>query len=728
MTSSPPTPIRTSALRLLRWLALAILAYLALGNLFLNTPLGEWTVNRKPEKFHMHWAHGLTLWPGQVMLWDVRLGGHVQRIDWDAHAHRAHGRIHLLPLLWKELRIDGIRASQVHGALRRAESRMPSPDYHPGGWTLRLPDIRTDGLGPVQLGELLVEGEGAARFGFVKQLRGGAMEILPSRFVLEDAQLSQGGQAFARDARLVLDLAMAPHRRDQAAGLVKLAMTDAELILQGGTASFVPTVDEDGRWHVAPGAPDRAGGQVSAHLRMVRGELQPGGRLDASIPLSPTDATGLSWDTLAQLEVSVEQDTRIALALPPSGAHGDHIEATFRLATRRLPEGGGLRALLPLVDGGARLQWHMGSLRWLRPLLPSGGWLDLQGTGTVEAELAVEAGHLAPGSRVRLPRSDLRATVLDTVIHGRAHGQARVDANGDTPRVTLDLVVDAFEAHAQDTPDTLFIRGRDLRLDLVGDGELASLHEALKARLRFAGAEAPDLRAYNPWLPERSLHFEGGSGLLDGDLHLDAEGEVGTGELRVRARGADVHLGQAHLRTDLDLQLRLVRGDLEARHFVLDGSRLRLDRLSLPESDQARHRDWWGEARFEQARLRWGRPLQAEGRVQARLRNVAVVLALFAPEATFPRWILRLVDAGEADIAARLALRPGGVLADHIDASNDRFDLLGRLRVAERKASGDLYVRWGVLGMGVELREGERQLHMRGARDWFEAQPAWLEP
>ena len=64
--------------RLRRWLwgALFVLVglyvlYLVAGNLFLNTSIGPSTINRKPDKFQMHWDSGSTWWPGQVSVSDV---------------------------------------------------------------------------------------------------------------------------------------------------------------------------------------------------------------------------------------------------------------------------------------------------------------------------------------------------------------------------------------------------------------------------------------------------------------------------------------------------------------------------------------------------------------------------------------------------------------------------------------------------------------------------------
>ena len=39
---------------------------------------------------------------------------------------------------------------------------------------------------------------------------------------------------------------------------------------------------------------------------------------------------------------------------------------------------------------------------------------------------------------------------------------------------------------------------------------------------------------------------------------------------------------------------------------------------------------------------------------------------------------------------------------------------------------GDLYARWGVLGLGVALADGKRDFHLLHARRWYDAQPDLL--
>ena len=59
-----------------------------------------------------------------------------------------------------------------------------------------------------------------------------------------------------------------------------------------------------------------------------------------------------------------------------------------------------VRELLRHLSGTADWRWHFASLRWLTPLLASRPWLQLDGAGDINAALKIDAGQLAPGSRV----------------------------------------------------------------------------------------------------------------------------------------------------------------------------------------------------------------------------------------------------------------------------------------------------------------------------------------
>ena len=111
------------------------------------------------------------------------------------------------------------------------------------------------------------------------------------------------------------------------------------------------------------------------------------------------------------------------------------------------------------------------------------------------------------------------------------------------------------------------------------------------------------------------------------------------------------------------------------------------------------------------------------------LERVGDETAFLAPEPREDRlrdFARRLIDAGEADASARLQRQGECLVVDDMRANNDRFDLEGRIRYCGEQPSGQLHARWGVLGVGVDVDNGQRQFRLKGAKKWFEAQPGYV--
>ena len=122
--------------RWLRWtvwtLLIAYLAYLVLGNIFLNTLLKP-VANQRPDAFQVQWGSAYTLFPGHVVARDVRLQGQNRQIGWEVQADRASGRLALLPLLRKEIRVPEVVATGVSGGARHTERNREPPPPREGG-------------------------------------------------------------------------------------------------------------------------------------------------------------------------------------------------------------------------------------------------------------------------------------------------------------------------------------------------------------------------------------------------------------------------------------------------------------------------------------------------------------------------------------------------------------------------------------------------------------------
>ncbi len=703
--------------------AVLYVLYLIAGNLFLNTSLGHSAVNRKPEKFQMQWSSGSTWWPGRVSLSEVRLRGHVRHTQWSVQAARASGRIGLLALLRKEIDVPYVDAADVTAAVDEVAAGQPSPVPRPGGWTLRFGRIASDSVHRGSFGKLLLEGKASAEFGFVKQLRGGPMEVLPSTVKFTGARLTDGGREWLRDAAIDARFAIARHRREQAVGIDKLLMTDARLDLQGTTAALAVDMGADGKAAVraVPGK-----GNARIRLDFERGVLKPGSELRWKMPLTSTDAKGVAHQDAFDARFAVDRDMTLQAKVPPQAGGVLALDADLRIGGNQVPLKD-FASLLPRTSGHVAGQWRFSSLGWLGRLFTKAPWLKLDGAGAVAADVRVVNGKIAAGSTFSVPDVAVVAEVMSNRIQGRGRADARFVAGpkgGLLP--ALNIVLDRYDIAANDNLRTPYVQGRDLHLDLAAGEDLAALRDSLRGRLAFKGASIPDLRVYNRYLPSEHLRFDGGSGVLSGDLHLDAAGEIGNGWIRVDGRKARMRMAGIALRGDIDINTQLRRADLANRNFAVDSSTIALDNISFSEPGGETRGGWWARVSLPRARMDWNKPLSVGGNANVTMKDVGFLLSLFSRQKEYPKWVFKLVDAGQAQVRGRVQWQRDTLVLDRIDASNDRFDLQARLRLRGQSRTGSLYAKWGVLSAGVELQGQQSHFHLIRARQWYDAQPNLL--
>ncbi|EKU23647.1 translocation/assembly module TamB domain-containing protein [Xanthomonas graminis] len=702
---------------LLRGLLIAYLLYLLLGNVFLNTPLFDLATNRTPEKFRMHTGPALTVLPGFVTAWDLRMRGHVQRNVWTLRADRASARIALLPLLRREVRLPWMEAVNVIGAIDRVADAIPPPPQSDQGWTLRFDAIHSGTLRRARFGDLAIEGKGHGTVGFLKQLKGGPVQLFPSQIVFDDASVRYGKRQIADQAHVDARFSFPRHYRAQAPGLRKLGIADLALQLHGRSVALrIDTAGAQTRLSTEPGL-----GHVQANLRLLRGELQPGSKLNWRVPLHA--GVGATDRGVLALLLDVDRDIRLRARLPGQIDPRSMLDADLRIGGRTLPfDDPG--ALLPRLSGTLQGRWHFESLNWISDLLVRKPWFRLDGGGDVSADLRLAQGALQPGSRLDVPEVQATADVLRVRIHGKAQAAGRIVGTAAQPRTEVAVRMHSFALAPLADPKAIFVQGENLRLDLDGAGTLATMHDSLQARLRFDDARVPDLRAHNRYLPATQVRVLGGSGSLSGDLHLDAAGQVGEGNVRVRGRQARLQAAGLALAGDLDLDARLRRAELHDKRFDLSGSTLRVQGVRY--GDGGKQRDWWATLRVPQGRIAAAPATQADAQVQMQMRDAGPVLAVFAQRSDAPAWLLKLVDAGQLDARGQLRWSKDALWLDRLHAENQRVSLRARLRVGDAGTQGDLYARWGVLGVGVALRGEQRQWHLLNAREWYERQPAWL--
>ncbi|SBV36878.1 conserved exported hypothetical protein [uncultured Stenotrophomonas sp.] len=711
-------------LRLAGLLALLCYAlYLLAGNAFLNSRFGHDVLNRRPEAFAMEWSGGHTFWPGRVTLREVRMRGHVRRMQWSAQADAVHGRIALWPLLRKELQVPWVEADGVAGSLTRAARERPAPPPRPGGWTLDFRRIATGSLRAATLGGWQVTGDGHAEVGFGKQLRGGPMELRPSTLQFDAAQVSRGDIQWLRDARLSSTFTLPRHVSAEHPGLAKLDLLAATLDLHGTAVGLQSTLGGDGRYDFAvlPG-----NGELQAKLSLARGVLAPGSQLQLRLPLSNVDAQGTHVANQLDLHATADDALHLRATLPDLDGRHPSLDATLDVPGIALPLKD-WRERLMTASGEVRAHGHLPSIGGVVALFTQADWMGLEGSGTVDADLKLADGRLLDGSRLQVSDVEARADVLGNRFRGKARAQASIasDAAGN-PQSRLDVVMEAFSAAPSDTPGKPYFTGERLRLETLADARLERMKESMRARVRFERARIPELAVFNSHLPNDTLRFAGGSGMLSGDLRLDGDGDVGRGTLRVEGRQVRLAVAGMNLRGDVMLDARLRRGNLRKGEFELGDSSARVRNVAFTEPGGTTHSGWWATLDIDSGRAEWKAPSSASGNLRVRMRDVGFLLAMFADRTDLPAWVGKVVDAGEARLSGKWLWQGKRLVLDQARAQNERFTVDARLALEGPRRHGDLHLKWGILGVGVELQDGNRKYHLRGARQWYDSRPPLL--
>ncbi|KAF1017010.1 MAG: hypothetical protein GAK31_00269 [Stenotrophomonas maltophilia] len=410
--------------------------------------------------------------------------------------------------------------------------------------------------------------------------------------------------------------------------------------------------------------------------------------------------------------------------LPRDPQTGSELNADVHVAGTQIPFKAPAE-LLPRLSGTVQGRWQFTSLNWIADLFVRKPWFRLDGGGLLEADLRVKDGELAPGSSVDVPSVVAIAEVAGVRMQGTAQAKGRLQ-EGSPNQMLLDVRLPQFKVAPAEAQDTLLFDGRDLALALRGDGRLQELHRSVQARVTFNDARVPDLTAYNRYLGKGQVKLLGGSGLVSGEVELDTSGDIGRGSANLRGTGARLQVAGLALRGDAQLKARLQRADIKHRQFDLAGTTVQLRNIQV--GDAREDGNWRGTLAVRQGHIDGTAPFQVDALADVTLRDAGPLLEVFAERGAYPRWALGMLDSGQVQASTRLRWRREHLVMDELQAENERLSMRARLDMNGDRRQGDLYLRWGILGAGVRLDNGQRKWHVADAREWYAEQPRLLPP
>ena len=716
--------------RLLLIPAIVLVAYLVGGNWFLNSRQAHDWANRKPDRFQMSWSRAVTWFPGMIIGWDVRMSGHARRVVWQANGDRVSGSINLVSLLRRELRSASILATNVSLSADLVDDVLLPPPYRQNAWILSFGSIRSSDIRRLRFDKFEMEPQGSVDIAFTKQLRGGPFELLPSSVHFHDTNLRYGELALFSGATIDADAAIPKHRHDQAPGLRKLEITRATLAVDGVVPALGFRLDDGNRWKGLFGG-GNGDARIHGKVGLADAKLQPGSIVEINAPLAGSVENTPFTDVASLRGELIGDDAKFTLHLPPPPQGSGSADSEIAVANARIDPPRELTALLHRSSGYFDMDWHFDALDWLDQVLVESPWLDLRGAGDIAAKLRLERGVLQEGSTVDIPHANLGVVIARHRFFGSASAKARIAAptksDGKVPgQLKVDVALDKFDIAASAAPTDSLVRGTNLQLDLLASSDLAEFGKTTDAHLRFKQAEMPDIRAFNRYLPSRSVVLLGGSTRLDGDVDLNAAGRVAKADVQVVGSKTRARLGAINLAGNFDLAGHLVASKSGADRYVVSGSRMKVTNLRVGDGDYSDGTSTWATLDLDRGTIIAAEPWTIEADAKVTMEDIRLLLGLFTKHREFPKWVIKLADAGVLHVSGLMRSHGDTLIFDRVQASNDRFDAAARMRVEAGKARGDLLLHWGVLSLGLEVDGDQHDFHMVRARHWYESQPDLL--
>lgn len=387
--------------------------------------------------------------------------------------------------------------------------------------------------------------------------------------------------------------------------------------------------------------------------------------------------------------------------------------------------------VLRFTSGRASLEGQVRSLAFLDVFFRETRWVDLRfAGGRTTVDFRLRRGRVLPDSRLEARPDRITVAFLDYRAQGDGSVRWWVE-NKEKPEGRFALQLGRFHIQRQGYGRP-HVRGHGLRIEASSRApRIGSLFQPLWVAIDMPGAEVPDLRFYNAYLPGHSgLALTGGSGRMSARFRAAAPDWIGSGELRLAARGIGARFEDRRLRGNLQMHTLLRRADLRERRFDISGSKVDLTGVTMqgaatPGDPPER---WWARAHLDRAVLSPGSPVFLRARLESTLSDTRPLFALFAPaggRGKVLRWVDDLLDIQGVGAVADLTVGRDLLKVDHLAVAGGTATVQGRFRVAAGHPRGILYASLGRLDVGMELAGGKRDWKILKPRQWFENYPAF---
>jgi hypothetical protein len=302
----------------------------------------------------------------------------------------------------------------------------------------------------------------------------------------------------------------------------------------------------------------------------------------------------------------------------------------------------------------------------------------------------------------------------------------------------------------------------------------AQLLKHFSGTMDLTNGRIPDLAVLNSFLPGDERLLVSGDGRMRASVSAPSPTDA-RAELDVTLVGVLLDIDGREIRGDISLGSRVEHGDLAEGRFELGETTLSLERMLLPDPKRERQEErqavreekaekkaerraerrrkqgkpdevvdpelvepagaaenmgWWAHFTLAGGTFVAGKPIVLDTHIDFELRDTRPLLHLFfakkkkdSDELKTPGWVTMVPNVTELEGDASFDIGPDATIVDDVLITSKKLDVMARVKMTESGKTGQIYVRFGVFHVGVDMREDGKKLRLSKPREWFIAQP-----
>ncbi|NMQ28008.1 hypothetical protein E4Q23_09705 [Candidatus Accumulibacter phosphatis] len=652
------------ALRAFAFVAVAEIFYLVAGNLLLNAGFLPQLLNRDPDRLRIEWTSAWTFLPGHLRVTGLTLSGRTAEQEWWFSLGQGEARLALGSLFFKTVRLEGVEADKVTAGARDRLARA-------SGSAARPASVADPAAGGVPTATADPQADAAP-----PSVPPPEAEVAPAAgaplapTAPEAAPASEwSGWSIAVGDADIAQIEVLEVKGYRFGGQARLRLEDFSYRLDGPVAMARGRLQLD-----------------SGNLRRDS-ELQAGDLLAAEL----------------QGDVDIRLDELVAAENPGAAA------ARF-------------------LSGRVAVSGDLASFAFIDAYLSDSQWLQLDGSGRLQASLQIEQGRLLEGSELSIESPDL-TLVLDERLasggRGERHliqgaGRVHADVRLEEGRGQTQLQVELRAVAMRRLPgNELFLQAEGFHLGLIAAPiNLSESPGEPAVSMQWRQAVMPDIALLNSYLPG-GLPFR----LVSGQARLNGElayaGRALSGSFELAGEKISGIVRDKPVLGSLAVDLLLKELDFENRRLDLSGSRIRMQAAEQRAAGRAGPATLQTELKLVQLQLAselslaelrdfsGQPPLSGEVKLEGTVANIDFLNAFLAPRHA-------IEFAGGGRLQAELRLNDGQLASpSRLTVESER--LLGRFSGFELSGAGGVVAEIQTLAGAATMRMemGLRAMQLR---------------